>query len=298
MPGSYTVTFKSVQDWAKPDDITGIEVVADQPTGPIYANYVYLIKYVSGSGDNDWPGTAEQPYRSIQKGVDEVPEGGTVYVSGGAGTFLKVVFPNKALTLTGQSNPVVSGSTIYTVFTLTNITKSITIENFTLEHGKSTAGGGMYIYNSSPTIRYCTFQDNQAYNNSGEAYGGGLCLDYAGGTIDHCYFYNNLADGWYGEVPHTRGYGGAVLAYNSTTTFSYCEFGEPPDDDNAYTQTIASGVSEELFTWVYNASSSTVPTYTNCKVRGGLPGSGDNALDGPYHDYSGYKPSGSGNSDF
>ena len=72
---------------------------------------------------------------------------------------------------------------------------------------------------------------------------------------------------------------------------------KPPDDDDAYTQTITSGVSEELFTWT-DVGASSVPTYNNCKVRGGLSGSGQNSLDGPYHDYSGYKPSGSGNSDF
>lgn len=87
-------------------------------------------------------------------------------------------------------------------------------------------------------------------------------------------------------------------AYISTTTFSYCEFGEPPNSNDAHTQTITSGVSEELFTWADEGASSLVPTYTNCKVRGGLSGSGQNSLDGPYHDYSGYKPSGSGNSDF
>ena len=60
-------------------------------------------------------------------------------------------------------------------------------------------------------------------------------------------------------------------AYISTTTFSYCEFGEPPNSNDAHTQTITSGVSEELFTLATN--SLWVPTYTNCKVRGGLYGS-------------------------
>lgn len=283
--GTYTISFSSVSDWAEPDDITGVSIVAGQTAGAYYRDYTYMVRYVSGSGHDWWDGTLYHPYRTIQKGVDEVPEGGTVYVQGGEGTFNYVVFPNKALTLTGQSNPVVTGNTIYTVFTFANISKSITVENFTIQGGRvNNAGGGAYIYNSDNiTFEYCDFEDNEAYNYSGYAYGGAVYIESCSPDFDYCSFDNNQV---YGSADDDHGgFGGAIFTNSASATFDHCEIGET---GNA---ALNNSSSHEIFTY-----GSTVPTYTYCKIRGWDQDSP--FVDGDYMAYTNSGPSGSNNSDF
>ena len=54
---------------------TRVAVTASPPAGPQY--------YVATSGDDSWPGTMTQPWRTMQKAMSSVPPGSTVNVRGG-----------------------------------------------------------------------------------------------------------------------------------------------------------------------------------------------------------------------
>jgi hypothetical protein len=77
-PGTYTVAARSVADPAQLDRAT-ITVTAPPPpppaTGPQY--------YVATNGNDAWPGSAAQPWRTIQKAMTAATPGSTVNIEAG-----------------------------------------------------------------------------------------------------------------------------------------------------------------------------------------------------------------------
>ncbi|NPA35424.1 MAG: T9SS type A sorting domain-containing protein [Chlorobi bacterium] len=71
--------------------------------------------YVSPTGDDDNPGTIDQPFKTIQQGVKSVESDGTVYVRGGIYREEVTVYTN-GITIEAYSNesPVIKGSVVAT----------------------------------------------------------------------------------------------------------------------------------------------------------------------------------------
>jgi len=94
-----------------------------------------------------------------------------------------------------------------------NYDSSPTITNCTFSGNKAIgseglgAGGGMYNYNSSPTVTNCTFGGNSAYA------GGGMCNSYSSPSVSNCSFGGNASE-----------FGGGLLNSQSSPTVTNCTF--------------------------------------------------------------------------
>ena len=66
-------------------------------------------------------------------------------------------------------------------------------DGFTVTNGNANTGGGIYLYQTSPTIRNCTIQGNTAEDNSENPSGGGLYAYESSSIIDNCRIINNVA---------------------------------------------------------------------------------------------------------
>ena len=125
------------------------------------------------------------------------------------------------------------------------------LDGFTITGGNANSGGsyskggGMYNYDSNPTIIHCIFR-----GNSGE-YGGGIYSNDSNQTVTHCTFTDNAAE-----------YGGGMYCSNSDNlTLDHCTF---------------SGNFAELGCGVYHeySESSTVRSCTFSENSGGEYGGG------------------------
>ena len=121
-----------------------------------------------------------------------------------------------------------------------NYQSSPTVTNCTFSSNTATSsGGGMYNYNSSPTVINCTFSGNTAGSGGGMYNGNG-----SSPTVTNCTFSGNTA-GYYG--------GGMYNSSGSSPTVTNCTFSGNTVGDN-----YGGGM--------YNVYSS--PTITNCTFSG------------------------------
>lgn len=81
-----------------------------------------------------------------------------------------------------------------------NLTNTAILDGFVISDasGNGSFGGGMYNYNSSPTVRNCLFQNNAVRSSGGS---GGAMMNWADGggklaspTLINCSFLNNSAN--------------------------------------------------------------------------------------------------------
>ena len=109
-------------------------------------------------------------------------------------------------------------------------TAAAVVEGFTITNGSAGYGGGMYNWQSSPTVTQCTFSGNRGdggmYNwqgsptvthctfsgNVGED-GGGMCNKQGSPTVTDCTFSGNTAD-----------VGGGMYNWQSSPTVTHCTF--------------------------------------------------------------------------
>ena len=137
--------------------------------------------------------------QSIQAAIDVVPDGGTIEIA--AGTFQPggtLDTGGQAMTirgavdgggLTGTPTTIIDGLNAHRVLQCINSEGLDTIfENLYITGGSATDGGGMYCYDSSPTLTNCDFTDNSAYE------GGGMYNESGNPTLTNCTFANNSAD--------------------------------------------------------------------------------------------------------
>ncbi|MBP7431881.1 MAG: right-handed parallel beta-helix repeat-containing protein, partial [Candidatus Hydrogenedentes bacterium] len=213
---------------------------------PGYADIWYVdIDNTSGNEDGTSWATA---YRSIQDAVNDADAhgGGEVWVAEGAYT---AVF-DPVLTM-------VENVHLYGGFRGTETTRdqrdwtahvsaidgqdtrrcvkgadNVTLDGFTLRHGKATDGGGMYNDSCSPTVTNCTFTGNSA-----SWYGGGMYNRYGSPTVTNCTFTGNSA---------SNNSGGGI--YGSPTVTNCTFTGNSASDDGG-------GISGS-------------PTVTNCTFTG------------------------------
>ena len=186
------------------------------------------------------------PGESIQAAIVAAGDGDTVMVM--PGTYVENLnLLGKAITLTSTepNNPAVVEATVIdgnqdgSVITCDSREGPDTlITGLTFTNGAALQGGGMYNYESSPTVTHCIFTGNTIlhdgkggagmYNgggsptvshctfkdNNGEGVGGGMHNNRSGPTVTCCIFTNNFASGS----------GGGMYNWMSRPTLSYCIF--------------------------------------------------------------------------
>ena len=164
--------------------------------------------------DDDGPAD----FDTIQAAIDNVNtiDGDEIAVS--EGTYYETINPNgKAITLR-STNPLDPNTILNTVINANGTGRCITcnsgedantvIEGFLITGGYGSAGGGIFCYNSSPTLTNCTFSGNSAI------FGGGMYCDYSSDpTLTNCTFSGNSASD-----------GGGMYCYDSDPTLTNCTF--------------------------------------------------------------------------
>jgi len=109
----------------------------------------------------------------------------------------------------------IQANNAYHVVTGGGTNSSAVLDGFVITAGRAnsspnTDGGGMYNYNSSPTLTNVTFSGNFAYN-----YGGGMYNDNSSPTLTNVIFSGNYAAYYYG---------GGMYNYNSSPTLTNVTF--------------------------------------------------------------------------
>ena len=147
-------------------------------------------------------------YATIQDAVDAAEDGDEIIV--GAGVYTGegdqvVDMQGKSVWLHSSDGPeqtIVDGEGERLGFRCDSLeNQSTIIDGLTIANCSGVAGGGMYNYFSSPTVRNCTFRNNYA-----DAGGGGIVNLKSFSTVTNCLFEGNLApegagmNNVYGEV--------------------------------------------------------------------------------------------------
>lgn len=145
---------------------------------------------------------------TIQSGIDAAENGDTVLVAKGVykgpGN-VNIDFKGKQIIVKSESGP---KTTIITCsyqsntrgFSFTNKeTNDAVLEGFTIRNGIHINGGGIYIFNSSPTIKNCIVEWNRAVKESTvTGRGGGIYAKNSEVEILGCTIINNQAEYTYG----------------------------------------------------------------------------------------------------
>jgi predicted secreted protein len=167
-------------------------------------------------------------FSTIQAAIDYANDSDTVLVAPGiypGDGNRDINFKGKAITIrsTDPNDPAIIESTIIDcqgqgrgfTFESEEQTDSI-LEGLTITNGKAMEGGGIFIKNSSPTIRNCTIKNNNNYisTSAPPAFGGGIYILDGSPIIVNCIISNNSA------IRH--GDGGGIYIQGSRPTISQC----------------------------------------------------------------------------
>jgi hypothetical protein len=170
--------------------------------------------------DPNEDGSAEHPFDAIQEGIDAADPNDTVLVLDGTYTGQgnkNLDFGARAITVRSQSGPEyciidceLAGRGVYfhSGETAASILEGLTITNGYLE---TENGGGVYCYQSSPTINSCVISNN-AIPGTGFCGGGLVCVDGSDPAICNCVIANNAA--WAD--------GGGIYCHASSPTIANC----------------------------------------------------------------------------
>ena len=138
--------------------------------------------YVDLEGsDESGDGSEENPYRTIQKGIDKANSGDTVIVKPGLyveninfyGKNIKVGSLFQTTNDTSYINStIIDGDSVTTVVTFNQGEDTLCVlKGFTIQNGYADDGGGIYIDNASPKL-----QNLKIFKNSAEKNGGGIYI--------------------------------------------------------------------------------------------------------------------------
>ena len=148
-------------------------------------------------------------FSTIQSGIDGSQNGDTVIVRDGVYNE-KIAFNARLITLKSENGLAVTtitgaGSAYAPIVTFQNgENSSAVLEGFTITNGYALIGGGIYTYNSSPTITDC-----HIYNNYSDDSGGGIHISGGSPIITNCVLESN----------ETGGEGGGIYV-NTQQTFT------------------------------------------------------------------------------
>ncbi len=139
----------------------------------IPANATTLFVSVNGL-DSPSCGTLASPCLTIQYAANSrAVSGDTVAIS--AGVFAEEISISIPLTVTGagEAKTFIDGRSKGIVFT---INSTVTVENLTLQHGRTINCGAGLVNNATATLRHVTVTNNSAPNSDiGEGLAGGVC---------------------------------------------------------------------------------------------------------------------------
>jgi predicted outer membrane repeat protein len=205
------------------------------------------------------PGTIDQPYQSISKGVGSIDENGTVYIADGVYTGVnnRGITISKNMTITGQSqkDTIVNGSNSNKIFCIAD-SVTVTIQNLTFINGRAIGilpqTGGAITNNGTLTVVNCNFTDNYAHN-----FGGAIHNSQSGTlTVKDSTFTGNDA----GNGGAISNWGTMMLNNNNFTSNNVANFGGAIYNDGDKALTIP---------YVGNA------TVTNCTFTRNIAGTYD-----------------------
>ncbi len=240
------------------------------------ASGIFRVDAASSAATPDGQSWAKA-YRTLQAGVDaaETASGGEVWVRQG----IYVANTDPVLTLKGGVSLYGGFAGTESARTKRNWTANITaidggntrccvagadnatLDGFTVTHGKSTLGGGMYNSAASPTVVNCTFVQNSASYE-----GGGMYNSSCSPVVVNCLFVQNSA---------SQGGGGMNNYLSSATTVTNCTFigntagVDGGGMDNYYSQPSVTNCTFTQNSAIHygggmNNSQSALPTLVNC----------------------------------
>ena len=178
--------------------------------------------------DDDGPAD----FNNIQAGIDASVDGDTVLVAPGTYTGegnRDIDFKGKAITVKSEEGPQTciidcqgSKDEQHRGFYFHNSEDSNSIvEGFTITKGFVDTGGGIYCYESSPTIRDCTIKTNSVFRDRRGGDGGGIYCGYSNATFIRCRIIANTAMAGWSHASY--GLGGAILSHGGSPSILHCE---------------------------------------------------------------------------
>ena len=182
-------------------------------------------------------GSAQDPFCTIQAGINAAEDGDVVLVADGTYTDTgneNITFGGKAITVQSIGGPQACSieRDSYASFRFENGERASSIlSGFTINGNDewTTRAAIAFENHSSPTIENCHIVRNHNGNYNSTPTGGGvICLDQSNPHFVDCVFAGNKAlinDG-HGFAFWADGYGGAVYAHQSSPSFSGCVFEE------------------------------------------------------------------------
>ncbi|NQT63383.1 MAG: T9SS type A sorting domain-containing protein [Candidatus Marinimicrobia bacterium] len=184
--------------------------------GPERLPYDGPVWHVSTNGsDSTGTGSLDNPFESIQNGIDNSLNGDTVLVQ--PGTYVENINFNgkdvvvSSLFLTSENTSFISGTVIDGDSSATVVTfnsgedSTALLIGLTITNGRNNMGGGILVQNSNPKISFCNIEGNKA-----EYHGGGLYFEKARVTISNSMINNNKI-----ELSEDTS-GGGIYAYDSS----------------------------------------------------------------------------------
>ena len=179
-------------------------------------------------------------FDNIQAAVDASSDGDEIIVMPGIYTSTAdevVDMLGKAVWLHSSSDLLVAATTIdgegvrCGILCESGETSNTIIEGFTISNGFAYVGGGMYNYNSSPTLTNCTFMNNSAFADGGGMYNNWNSDPHADRLCVYEQHHHRL--GWWGDVQQQQQQSHADETARSRTTMSLetaaeCTTGQSP----------------------------------------------------------------------
>jgi hypothetical protein len=221
-------------------------------TNDLIVSLVPATIYVATDGDDvTGDGSEQNPFRTIQKGIDTAADGGTVIVQPGTYTGAgnrDIDFLGKAITVRSQNGPqscVIDCDATYEdnhrgVYFVSSEDANSILDGFTITNGyvvvECEGGAAIYCYQSCPTIRNCVITHNTALLHPQSrcvCYGGGIYVGQSSPTITHCVISGN-AVGRYGLGAGVACHLQGRLTLNNCTISTNTAYGDHSEGAGIY----------------------------------------------------------------